>query len=203
MPGSPLGGTRKETMDEVEIDKTTTKYEITVILQEKDSIEAVEKAIADSGSQVIKTTDLGTKQLAYPIKKLDVGHYFVVRFAANGDNLKKLNEELKHEGSVARFLVIKALRFPALRPPRKEKATEPETKTGKTEKPEVVVEPVKTEPAKVKAEPEISKVKIEEPPIIKVEKKPIKKEVKAKKAEKNVKISASELNKKLEELVED
>ncbi len=203
-------------MDEVEIDKTTTKYEITVILQEKDSIEPVEKTIADSGSQVIKTTDLGIKQFAYPIKKLGGGHYFVVQFAASAENLKKLNDELKHEGSIIRFLVIKALRFPALRPPRKERVGETAKKTEETEKPQIVVEEVKTAPPtkavkvvetepseKVEvAKPEIPEVKTEKPAVIKPEKKPVK-AVKAKKTEKNVKISASELDKKLEELVED
>jgi|GEM_PF-275933 len=203
-------------MDEVEIDKSTTKYEITVILPEKDGIEPVEKAIADSGSQVVKTTDLGIKQFAYPIKKLESGHYFVIQFAASADNLKKLNDELKHEGSIIRFLVIKALRFPALRPPRKEKAEDTAKKTEKTDKTPVDVEIIESAPSaenvetvetkpseKVEiAEPEVLEVKTEEPAIAKPEKKPAK-VVEAKKPEKNVKISADELDKKLEELVED
>jgi ribosomal protein S6 len=191
---------------EEQTSQVSDKYDITFVVSENEKSEFIEKAIGDSGSKPLKTTDLGTKQFAYPIKKLTIGRYFVAQIEATPESLKKLNDELKHESSIIRYLVVKSLRFPEKRPPKEETARK-EVPTDKVtgEKQTIIQDrPVKIETKdqeeKTKEEPKEAVQKV-------VEKKPVVKEEKEiKKAparKKPVKISADELDKKLEELVED
>jgi len=194
-------------MDENQVVKVFDKYEITLIIPESDKIGPIEKLIADTGSKIIKTTDLGTKQFAYPIRKLNVGQYFVIQFETEPNLINKINNELKHENAIIRFLTVKALRFPALRPPRKEKADEPKSQGEKPATQEIESKEIKIKEKGIVVEPKVEEIEVtakeQTPQKVKIEKKTKKTEVKTKKASKPVKISASELDKKLEALVED
>jgi len=190
---------------EEQTSQVSDKYDITFVVSENEKSEFIEKAIGDSGSKLLKTTDLGTKQFAYPIKKLTVGRYFVAQIEATPESLKKLNDELKHESSIIRYLVVKSLRFPEKRPPKEETAKK-EAPTDKiagekqtiTQDRSVKIETKDQEEKTEETKETVQKV-VEKKPVVKEEK-----EIKKAPARKKpVKISADELDKKLEELVED
>lgn len=180
------------------------KYDLTFIVPEDQKSEVIEKAIVDSGSRILKIDDLGIKQFVYPIKKYSLGHYFVAHLEASAENLKKLADELKHEDPLIRYLLIKSLRFPEKRAPKEEvikiETVKPEkpqdvtTKVSRVEAPKTKAEEaVMQEPAKKPVKPVKEEAKTAE----------VKKEKKSPARKKPAKISADELDKKLEELVED
>jgi small subunit ribosomal protein S6 len=69
------------------------------------TIETVKEIIANGG-EVIQTDVLGTKKLAYPIKKKNEGYYAVVQFKAPADLPKELDRRLRISDNVIRHLII-------------------------------------------------------------------------------------------------
>ena len=88
-------------------------YELTLILESETSEESrkklfakVEKAIEESG-KISEIKDLGKKTLAYPIKKKQDGHYWLLMISMSGKEAASLTDKLKQEDSVLRMLLIK------------------------------------------------------------------------------------------------
>jgi len=175
------------------------KYEITFILPEAQTKEPVSKIIESVGGKIISSKDLGAKAFVYPIAKATIGRYFNVLFEIEPADLKKLEKPLKLERSILRYLLIKALRFRAPRPPRELK------KDVKDVKKEITTKP--SEEKKAVEEPKTEEKKAE-PKIEKVEKGPSPVRERAKEAPKKEKPKAPEIEKglldeKLKDLVED
>lgn len=201
MTGS-LAGTRKDTMDNF------SDYEITFILKEGDSLDGVKNILSEAGAQITEENDLGPRTLAYEIKKQTAGNFYRIVFKAAGESLKKIDAELRRQGCALRYLIVTAIRKPkesgkkripaAERVEKKEagnveeaKIQPAEGKEAEGEKKEVAEETTKSDKTK-KSEPAKAR------PVKKAaEKKVVKKTRKATKAE------ASELDKKLEELVKE
>jgi len=94
--------------------KPMNHYEILYILsgqfteEEVESIkETVKKLIVKFEGTITLEDSLGKKRLAYPIKKVAQGYYLLFEFDLDGQNLKKLNDELKLEPKVLRHLVTR------------------------------------------------------------------------------------------------
>ena len=88
-------------------------YELMLILESETSEESrkklfakVEKAIEESG-KISEIKDLGKKTLAYPIKKKQDGHYWLLMISMSGKEAASLTDKLKQEDSVLRMLLIK------------------------------------------------------------------------------------------------
>ena len=90
------------------------KYEMMFIVKAN----ADEKAITNTAKSLkdIITTmkgkitneqDLGSKELAYPIKKENVGYYFVVNFEATAEIIAELDRKARIDESVLRHLIIR------------------------------------------------------------------------------------------------
>ena len=90
------------------------KYEMMFIVKAN----ADEKAITNTAKSLkdIITTmkgkitneqDLGSKELAYPIKKENVGYYFVVNFEATAEIVAELDRKARIDESVLRHLIIR------------------------------------------------------------------------------------------------
>jgi small subunit ribosomal protein S6 len=72
----------------------------------KKTIESVKKLIASLKGKVVKTTDWGKKELAYPIRKLNQGSYFLLVLNFPADSLQELAKKLKLEENIIRYLII-------------------------------------------------------------------------------------------------
>lgn|SRR3989344_3458892 len=89
-------------------------YELTYILSSaiaETDYPALQKGIADlivtlGQGSVTSEVILGRKKLAYPINKEKYGHYVTVEFEAEAGGLKQLDQELKHNNSCLRHLII-------------------------------------------------------------------------------------------------
>ncbi|MDH4358332.1 MAG: 30S ribosomal protein S6 [Candidatus Berkelbacteria bacterium] len=120
------------------------KYEITFIVEENGTADAVLKLLEGSSIKPLKTTDCAVREFAYPIKKAGRGRYFNILIEAEPENIAKLEEQLKLELSVLRHLIVKALRTPLPLPPAKKPAAKTEEKPP--------VEKVAPEPPQIKPE---------------------------------------------------
>ncbi len=88
-------------------------YELMLILESETSEEnrkklftKIEKAIEVPG-KISEIKDLGKKTLAYPIKKKQDGHYWLLMMSMSGKEAASLTDKLKQEDSVLRMLLIK------------------------------------------------------------------------------------------------
>ena len=90
------------------------KYEMMFIVKAN----ADEKAITNTAKslkdiitsmkgKIENEQDLGSKELAYPIKKENVGYYFVVNFEATAEIVAELDRKARIDESVLRHLIIR------------------------------------------------------------------------------------------------
>jgi small subunit ribosomal protein S6 len=95
-----------------EVKKNLNNYELMFILAAalEDDVKAAMietvKDIISNGGEVVQTDVLGTKKLAYPIKKKNEGYYTVVQFRAPADLPKELDRRLRISDNVIRHLII-------------------------------------------------------------------------------------------------
>jgi len=73
------------------------------VVKENEKVIAV---ITDNGGELIKTDVWGKRQLAYPIKKQNEGHYFINYFRMESLNVKTLNRLYNINENILRFIVV-------------------------------------------------------------------------------------------------
>ncbi len=66
----------------------------------------VEGLITNSGGTIVRSDVWGKRKLAYPIKKHVDGVYVVLRFTANPDSIKRLEQQLRLMETIIRFMVL-------------------------------------------------------------------------------------------------
>ena len=96
-------------------------YELTLVVspdlsseKQKEQLEKVKKIITGLKGEVKKTEEWGKKQLAYPIlpagrqvKKSEMGYYFLWEIQLPEKSLEQLNQKLRIEESLLRYLIVK------------------------------------------------------------------------------------------------
>jgi small subunit ribosomal protein S6 len=75
--------------------------------KQKDQLEKIKKTIAGLKGEVKKTEEWGKKQLAYPIRKNEMGYYFLWEIQLPEKSLEELNQKLRIEESLLRYLIVK------------------------------------------------------------------------------------------------
>ena len=73
----------------------------------KISIAKVQKLITDADGQITANEYWGKKKLAYPIKHEAYGYYQLFEFDLERNALAKLDEKLRLDNEVVRFMVVK------------------------------------------------------------------------------------------------
>lgn len=77
----------------------------------ENEVSAVIKKITDffiaQKGEVTYQDNYGRKKMAYPIKHLRHGYYFLLEFTLPPDKLKSVEEKLKIEDNLLRFIIIK------------------------------------------------------------------------------------------------
>jgi len=90
------------------------KYELTVVLDGKATVakkkkvqEAIEKIVNLSKGKLGKAEDLGTKELAYKIKKSATGVFLHFPLELDASEVKSLSVKLNQETEIIRYLLVK------------------------------------------------------------------------------------------------
>ncbi len=89
-------------------------YELVLILratitpdEQKNILSKVEKSLTEAGGKVETPQEWGKKILSYPIKKLNEGLYFLLKFSSEPKIADEVNKNLRIDDSVVRHLLIR------------------------------------------------------------------------------------------------
>lgn len=82
------------------------KYELAFLVNSQEDAGLVVKHLAKIAASTIFEGPVVETRLAYPILNKRSGHFGYVHFTANPDSINKLNEAMKLDKSIVRFLII-------------------------------------------------------------------------------------------------
>lgn len=89
-------------------------YDLTLVLdgksgaaKKKKTIESLEKVLASFNGKITETKDWGVKDLAYKIGKSVTGLYTFMELTMEAAGAKALNEKLRTDADILRFLLIR------------------------------------------------------------------------------------------------
>lgn len=90
------------------------KYELALVLSAKIEdeeraamLEKVQAMITTAGATITNVDEWGKKQLAYEIQKMKEAYYYFIQFEGEATVPAELEEKLRIEESVLRFLCVK------------------------------------------------------------------------------------------------
>ena len=91
------------------------KYEAVIILNPNlstkvdDFLKDFEKLLKDNSFSIVKTEDIGRRQLAYSINNHNKGHYIIFNLEGDPSKLLEIETKIKYNESIIRhlFLVVK------------------------------------------------------------------------------------------------
>ena len=106
----------------------TGLYLISALVKNDEALEKVASFIKESGAEVKKAENLGIKSLVFPINKNHQLTLVSVFFTAESKTANKLQETLRHEEFIERFLLT-TWRGPIELPPRKNARVKKEERT--------------------------------------------------------------------------
>jgi small subunit ribosomal protein S6 len=90
-------------------------YELVVVYkptlteqEQKEKLEALKKFLQDNGAEIVKFTEWGRRELAYPIQKFNTAYYYIINYKTDNYELPpKLEYNLRIDEDVIRFLNFK------------------------------------------------------------------------------------------------
>lgn len=89
-------------------------YELTYVLdgkltpaKRKSATAKMEDQIKVFSGKIVENKELGKKDLAYSIKKAESGYFISLELTMDGQNIKKLNDKLRVDEGILRYLIIK------------------------------------------------------------------------------------------------
>ncbi len=90
----------------------TRRYEAVCVLRpEEDAFtkgkEQVRSELTELGATFVKEHDMGLRTFAYPIKKLNQGHYFIFEVDMEPEKAHQTETALKHKEDLLRFLMVR------------------------------------------------------------------------------------------------
>ena len=91
------------------------KYEAVIILNPNlstkvdDFLKDFDKLLKDNSFSIVKTEDIGRRQLAYSINNHNKGHYIIFNLEGDPSKLLEIETKIKYNESIIRhlFLVVK------------------------------------------------------------------------------------------------
>ena len=93
---------------------TMNKYELALVINAKieddartDAIEKIKALIEKFGGEITNVDEWGKKRLAYEIQKMKEGYYYFIQFEGETTVPAELEERLRIEETVLRFLCVK------------------------------------------------------------------------------------------------
>jgi len=89
-------------------------YELTIVVdgkggatKKKKVIESLDKLLKLLKGSIKESKEWGVKELAYKIGKSDTGLYLYFEIELDPSGVKPLNEKLRNDADILRFLVVK------------------------------------------------------------------------------------------------
>jgi small subunit ribosomal protein S6 len=90
-------------------------YELVVVYrptlteqEQKAKLEALQEFLKSNGAEILKLTEWGRRELAYPIQKFTTGYYYIINYRTDNSELPpKLEYNLRIDEDVIRFLNFK------------------------------------------------------------------------------------------------
>ncbi len=70
-------------------------------------VENIKKAIEENGGEVVALDNIGVRELAYPIKKFERGHYYIVYYKAPSNGVIELERQMRYNEDLLRFMTVK------------------------------------------------------------------------------------------------
>lgn len=113
------------------VEQSNRLYLLTTLIKEEKDFDQIVSAVKAAGATVVKTENLGERTLAFPVKKHRALILASIFFTATSGEVKAINQELKSEEAVFRFLLTdwkadpdapKRPTRPVRREPEKERA---------------------------------------------------------------------------------
>lgn len=90
------------------------KYEIMFIVRTdidenlvKETAKKYEKVLTDMKAKILNSKDMGQKKLAYEIKKLNNGHYYLLNVLAPIEAVQEFDRKALLDENMLRHLIIK------------------------------------------------------------------------------------------------
>jgi small subunit ribosomal protein S6 len=88
------------------------KYEVTFIFPPREEEfasgkEFVKQELTNSGSTITNEIDMGERDLAYPVKKQERGHYICYEIETAPEKIADLDKAFKLQSSILKYLFIK------------------------------------------------------------------------------------------------
>ena len=91
------------------------KYELTIVVEGKGAaakkkkvVETLEKLLNIFKGKIVENNDWGVKDLAYKLGKNTQGGYLHFILELDPSTVKALNEKIRTDGDILRFLLIRA-----------------------------------------------------------------------------------------------
>ncbi len=72
-----------------------------------DMNKVVEKIVTDEGGEIVNTEDMGIRNLAYPIRKKDNGHYILFEINGSGKEIAEIERRFRVNDFVMRYLTVR------------------------------------------------------------------------------------------------
>lgn len=69
--------------------------------------EAVGKLVEKEGGTVVRMDDIGTRTLAYPIKKKTEGHYVLFEIDGSGQEIMELERRMRVNDMIMRYITVR------------------------------------------------------------------------------------------------
>lgn len=82
-------------------------YEFTFLLNEESELKNIKKLLAEFSGNVLEENDWGNKNLAYPIKKVDVAHFYNWTIEIGEKNVSDYKKKLNFNEKLLRYLLLK------------------------------------------------------------------------------------------------
>jgi small subunit ribosomal protein S6 len=87
-------------------------YEIVAAFRVKENqyetgLKALKELFIKHKMKITAEKDMGDRDLAYPVKKEERGHYHLVNFQAAPDGILKLDSDIKLLKEVLKYLIVK------------------------------------------------------------------------------------------------
>lgn len=73
----------------------------------KKVIKKVENMIKERNGKINELIDWGIRKLAYPIRKKEEGHYFILRFSSPPQVPSEIKKEMRLVNEIYRFMIIR------------------------------------------------------------------------------------------------
>lgn len=93
------------------------RYESVIIVDPKledeefyNLIEDIKKVIisfSDVKESNIETQDIGKKKLAYAIRQHETGHYYIIEFSSNPENIRELERIYRIREEIIKFIIVR------------------------------------------------------------------------------------------------